>query len=156
MKTKERKEAARKRIKELQLLIADWDMAELDKQISAGDKGRTDYDPENIDNVKYFSQDEIACINFHLLELQDGIVINRAVPDELIQQLADTVLNWQKKQLCREVQMRYNLNVSGRQFRLIRASLVHFQKSLTISEQGDFDELIDELDDCYLKLTLQQ
>jgi len=52
--------------------------------------------------------------------------------------------------------MRYNLNVSGRQFRLIRASLVHFQKSLTISEQGDFDKLIDELDDCYLKLTLQQ
>ena len=49
--------------------------------------------------------------------------------------------------------MRYNLNVSGRQYRLIRASLVHFQKSLTI---GDFDELIDELDDCYLKLTLQQ
>ena len=103
MKTKERKEAARKRIKELQLLIADWDMAELDKQISAGDRGRTDYDPENIDNVKYFSQDEIACINFHLLELQDGIVINRAVPDELIEQLTDTVLNWQKKQLCREV-----------------------------------------------------
>ena len=52
--------------------------------------------------------------------------------------------------------MRYNLNVSGREYKLIRASLVHFQKSLTISEQGDFDELIDELDDCYLKLTLQQ
>ena len=52
--------------------------------------------------------------------------------------------------------MRYNLNVSGRQFRLIRASLVHFRKSLTISEQGDFDKLIDELDDCYLKITLQQ
>ena len=103
METKERKEAARKRIKELQLLIADWDMAELDKQISVGDRGRTNYDPENIDDVKYFSQDEIACINFHLLELQDGIVIDRAVPDELIQQLTDTVLNWQKKQLCREV-----------------------------------------------------
>ena len=52
--------------------------------------------------------------------------------------------------------MRYNLNVSGRQYRLIRASIVNFQRSLTISEQGDFDELIDELDDCYLKLTLQQ
>ena len=103
MKTKERKEAARKRIKELQLLIADWDMAELDKQISAGDTGRKDYDPENIDDVKYFSQDEIACINFHLLELQDGIVIDRAVPDELIHQLADTVFNWQKNQLCKEV-----------------------------------------------------
>ena len=52
--------------------------------------------------------------------------------------------------------MRYNLNVSGRQYRLIRASIVNFQRSLTISEQGDFDELIDELDHCYLKLTLQQ
>ena len=52
--------------------------------------------------------------------------------------------------------MRYNLNVTGKQFKLIRASIVNFQKSLTLSEQGDFDELIDELDDCYLKLTLQQ
>ena len=52
--------------------------------------------------------------------------------------------------------MRYNLNVSGRQYSLIRASIVNFQRSLTMSEQGDFDELIDELDDCYLKLTLQQ
>ena len=52
--------------------------------------------------------------------------------------------------------MRYNLNVSGRQYRLIRASIVNFQRSLTISEQGNFDELIDELDDCYLKITLQQ
>ena len=52
--------------------------------------------------------------------------------------------------------MRYNLNVSGRQYRLIRSSIVNFQRSLTISEQGDFDELIDELDDCYLKITLQQ
>ena len=52
--------------------------------------------------------------------------------------------------------MRYNLNVSGRQYRLIRASIVNFQRSLTIFELGDFDELIDELDDCYLKLTLQQ
>ena len=52
--------------------------------------------------------------------------------------------------------MRYNLNVSGRQYRLSRASIINFQRSLTISEQGDFDELIDELDDCYLKITLQQ
>jgi len=52
--------------------------------------------------------------------------------------------------------MRYNLNVTGKQFKLIRASIVNFQRSLTISEQGDFDELIDELDDCYLKITLQQ
>ena len=52
--------------------------------------------------------------------------------------------------------MRYNLNVTGKQFKLIRASIVNFQRSLTLSEQGNFDELIDELDDCYLKLTLQQ
>ena len=52
--------------------------------------------------------------------------------------------------------MRYKLNVSGKQFKLIRASIVNFQRSLTLSEHGDFDELIDELDDCYLKLTLQQ
>ena len=52
--------------------------------------------------------------------------------------------------------MRYDLNVTGKQFKLIRASIVNFQRSLTLSEQGDFDELIDELDDCYLKLTLQQ
>ena len=52
--------------------------------------------------------------------------------------------------------MRYNLNVTGKQFKLIRASIVNFQRSLTLSEQGDFDELIYELDDCYLKLTLQQ
>ena len=44
--------------------------------------------------------------------------------------------------------MRYNLNVTGKQFKLIRASIVNFQRSLTISEQGDFNELIDELDDC--------
>ena len=52
--------------------------------------------------------------------------------------------------------MRYNLNVTGKQFKLIRASIVNFQRSLTLSEQGDFDELIDELDDCYLKITKQQ
>ena len=52
--------------------------------------------------------------------------------------------------------MRYNLNVSSRQFKLIRASLVNFQRSLTLSEQGDFNELIDDLDDCYLRITKQQ
>ena len=51
--------------------------------------------------------------------------------------------------------MRYNLNVSGREYKLIRASLVNFQRSLTVSEfDEDFGNLIDELDDCYLKLTL--
>ena len=52
--------------------------------------------------------------------------------------------------------MRYNLNVSGRQFKLIRASIVNFQRSLSLSEQGKFDELIYDLDDCYLRITKQQ
>jgi len=102
MKTKERIIAARQRIKELQLLISDWDEAELDKQISEGDMGRTDYDPDNIDNVKYFSQDEMACISFHILELQDGVIINRAVPENLIIKMLNVLEDWQKKQLSQE------------------------------------------------------
>tara|TARA_R100001224_G_scaffold99103_1_gene69674 strand:- start:212 stop:523 length:312 start_codon:yes stop_codon:yes gene_type:complete len=101
MKYEERKKAARNRIRELLLLISDWDEAELDKQISAGNYGRTDYDPENIDNVKYFSQDEIACISFHLLELQDKVVTDRAVPDELIQKMINVLNEWQKAQLSK-------------------------------------------------------
>ena len=53
--------------------------------------------------------------------------------------------------------MRYNLNVSGREYKLIRASLVNFQKSLTASEfDEDFGDLVDELDECYIKITKQQ
>ena len=53
--------------------------------------------------------------------------------------------------------MRYNLNVSGREYKLIRASLVNFQRSLTASEfDEDFSDLIDELDECYIKITKQQ
>jgi len=53
--------------------------------------------------------------------------------------------------------MRYNLNVSGREYKLIRASLVNFQRTLTASEfDEDFGDLVDELDECYLKLTVQQ
>jgi len=51
--------------------------------------------------------------------------------------------------------MRYILDVSGRDYKLIRASIVNFQRSLEISDQGDFDALIDELDDCYLSITRQ-
>ena len=101
MKYEERKKAARNRIRELLLLISDWDAAELDKQINAGNYGKTDYDPENIDNVKYFSQDEIACISFHLLELQDKVVTDRAVPDELIQKMINVLNEWQKTQLSK-------------------------------------------------------
>jgi len=53
--------------------------------------------------------------------------------------------------------MRYNLNVSGREYKLIRASLVNFQRSLTNSEfDEDFGDLVDELDECYIKITKQQ
>ena len=103
MQYKEKKEAARKRIKELQNLIVYWDAAEYDKQIKAGNYGTTDYDPQNIDNVKYFTEDEMACINFHILELQDGVVIDRAVPDEAIQRMIDTLFNWQKEQLTKKI-----------------------------------------------------
>ena len=101
MKYEERKKAARNRIRELLLLISDWNEAELDKQISAGNYGKTDYDPQNIDNVKYFSQDEIACISFHLLELQDKVVTDRAVPDELIEKMINVLNEWQKTQLSK-------------------------------------------------------
>ena len=101
MKYEERKKAARNRIRELLLLISEWDETELDKQISVGNYGKTNYDPENIDNVKYFSQDEIACISFHLIELQDKVVIDRAVPDELIQKMINVLNEWQKAQLSK-------------------------------------------------------
>ena len=53
--------------------------------------------------------------------------------------------------------MRYNLNVSGREYKLIRASLVNFQRSLTASEfDEDFGDLVDELDECYIRITKQQ
>ena len=53
--------------------------------------------------------------------------------------------------------MRYNLNISGREYKLIRASLVNFQRSLTGSEfDEDFGDLVDELDECYIKITKQQ
>tara|TARA_Y100001951_G_scaffold13140_1_gene8401 strand:- start:328 stop:534 length:207 start_codon:yes stop_codon:yes gene_type:complete len=53
--------------------------------------------------------------------------------------------------------MRYNLNVSGREYKLIRASLVNFQRNLSTSEfDENFGSLIDELDECYIKITKQQ
>jgi len=50
----------------------------------------------------------------------------------------------------------YILNVSGRELKLIRASLVNFSRSLAISQQADFSETIDELDDCFLSITEQK
>ena len=43
--------------------------------------------------------------------------------------------------------MRYILDVSGRDLKLIRASIVNFQRSLELSDQAEFDTLIDDLDE---------
>ena len=52
--------------------------------------------------------------------------------------------------------MRYILDVSGRDLKLLRASIVNFQRSLEMSNQAEFDDLIDELDDCFLTITRQK
>ena len=52
--------------------------------------------------------------------------------------------------------MRYILDVSGRDLKLIRASIINFQRSLAISDQAEFDSLIDELNDCFLSVTRQK
>jgi len=52
--------------------------------------------------------------------------------------------------------MRYILDVSGRDLKLLRASIINFQRSLAMSEQAEFDGLIDELDDCFLTITRQK
>ena len=52
--------------------------------------------------------------------------------------------------------MRYILDVSGRDLKLIRASIVNFKRSLEMSDQAEFDGLIDELDDCFLTITRQK
>ncbi len=52
--------------------------------------------------------------------------------------------------------MRYILDISSRDYKLIRASLVNFQKSLETSNEEDFESLIEELDNCYLSITRQQ
>ena len=52
--------------------------------------------------------------------------------------------------------MRYILDVSGRDLELIKASIVNFERSLELSSQGDFEHLIDELNDTYLSLKRQK
>ena len=49
--------------------------------------------------------------------------------------------------------MRYILDVSGRDLKLIRASIVNFQRSLELSNQAEFDTLIDDLDECFFRLS---
>ena len=103
MKLKEKIEAARKRVKELFILIEDWNLKDLENEIKAGNWGDTNYDHENIDNVQYLTDAEFAAVSFHILELQDGTKTERAVPDELIKILLNEVSNWQKKQLNKKL-----------------------------------------------------
>ena len=49
--------------------------------------------------------------------------------------------------------MRYILDVSGNELKLIRASIVNFQRSLEMSNEAEFDNLIDDLDDVFLKIS---
>ena len=49
--------------------------------------------------------------------------------------------------------MRYILDVSGRDLKLLRASIVNFQRSLELSDQAEFDTLIDDLDESFFKLS---
>ena len=49
--------------------------------------------------------------------------------------------------------MRYILDVSGHDLKLIRASIVNFQRSLELSDQAEFDTLIDDLHECFFKLS---
>ena len=52
--------------------------------------------------------------------------------------------------------MRYILDVSGHDLKLIRASIVNFQRSLELSDQAEFDTLIDDLDNCFLTISRQK
>jgi hypothetical protein len=49
--------------------------------------------------------------------------------------------------------MRYILDVSGHDLKLIRASIVNFQRSLELSDQAEFSILIDDLNECFFKLS---
>ena len=49
--------------------------------------------------------------------------------------------------------MRYILDVSAHDLKLIRASIVNFQRSLELSDQAEFDNLIDDLDECFLRIS---
>ena len=52
--------------------------------------------------------------------------------------------------------MRYILDVSGHDLKLIRASIVNFQRSLELSEQAEFDNIIDDLDVLFFKLSVMK
>ena len=49
--------------------------------------------------------------------------------------------------------MRYILDVSGHDLKLIRASIVNFKRSLVLSDQAEFDNIIDDLDHVFFKIS---
>ena len=49
--------------------------------------------------------------------------------------------------------MRYILDVSGQDLKLIRASIVNFQRTLELSDQAEFDNIIDDLDHVFFKIS---
>ena len=49
--------------------------------------------------------------------------------------------------------MRYILGVSGNELKLIRASIVNFQRTLELSDQAEFDNIIDDLDVVFFKIS---
>ena len=49
--------------------------------------------------------------------------------------------------------MRYILDVPGHDLKLIRASIVNFQRSLEMSDHAEFDNIIDDLDDVFFKIS---
>ena len=49
--------------------------------------------------------------------------------------------------------MRYILDVSGHDLKLIRASIVNFQRTLELSNQAEFDNIIDDLDEVFFKIS---
>ena len=49
--------------------------------------------------------------------------------------------------------MRYILDVSGHDLKLIRASIVNFQRSLQMLDHAEFDNIIDDLDDVFFKIS---
>ena len=52
--------------------------------------------------------------------------------------------------------MRYILDVSGRDLKLLRASIVNFQRSLELSDQAEFDNLIEDLDILFFKISMMK
>jgi len=52
--------------------------------------------------------------------------------------------------------MRYILDVSGHDLKLIRASIVNFQRSLELSDQAEFDNIIEDLDILFFKISMMK